>query len=241
MRVQFRRTAGFSTWRWCRNGVVTLNEKGALHARTSSKQRSGGVDGPWRRRIRQSFLSRRRFLEAAALAVSASCDEAGGGIRSGPPENRVQVGAHPWVYAATQPGYDIYPILDRIFADVAYAGIEELELMHTALHPSDSVERIRALIDKHRLPVIGTSYSGAMWDRGQHAELLKESQTDHPPTREARRQDPGHVRRGRSQGEDGGAARRSGRAAPQADQALRRPRHRAQPPQSHLRGGERAP
>ena len=70
-------------------------------------------------------------------------------------DQRVIVGAHPWVYAATQPRYDIYPVLDQIFADVAYAGIEGLELMHTALHPADSVERISALIDKHHLPVIG--------------------------------------------------------------------------------------
>ncbi len=28
---------------------------------------------------------------------------------------RVTVGAHPWVYAATQPNYDITPILPRIF------------------------------------------------------------------------------------------------------------------------------
>ena len=62
-------------------------------------------------------------------------------------EQRVIVGAHPWVYAATQPGYDIYPILDQIFADVAYAGIDGLELMHTALHPADSVERISALME----------------------------------------------------------------------------------------------
>ncbi len=48
----------------------------------------------------------------------------------------VVVGAHPWVYAATQPRYDIYPILDQIFADVAYAGIDGIELMHTALRPA---------------------------------------------------------------------------------------------------------
>ena len=60
---------------------------------------------------------------------------------------------------------------------MAYAGIEGLELMHTALHPADAVDRISALRDKHHLPVIGTSYGGAMWDRGQHAELLKECQT----------------------------------------------------------------
>jgi len=127
------------------------------------------------RGVRQSSLSRRRFLEATALAISATAMKSVAGSAAVRLANRVTVGAHPWVYAATQPGHDIYPTLDQIFADVAYAGIEGLELMHTALHPSDSVERISALIDKHRLPVIGMSYGGAMWDRSQHAKLLKES------------------------------------------------------------------
>jgi sugar phosphate isomerase/epimerase len=119
-------------------------------------------------------LSRRRFLGASALAITAGVARAASQGVAGP-EKRVIVGAHPWVYAATQPRYDIYPILDQIFADVAYAGIDGLELMHTALHPADSVERISALMDKHHLPVIGMSYGGAMWDRAQHAELLKET------------------------------------------------------------------
>jgi sugar phosphate isomerase/epimerase len=126
---------------------------------------------------RCSDVSRRKFLGTAAIAASAAVLRSAGVLATTGAETTVQVGAHPWVYAATQPGYDIYPILDRIFADVAYAGIEGLELMHAALHPSDSVERIQALMDKHRLPVIGMSYGGAMWDRGHHAELLQECQT----------------------------------------------------------------
>jgi sugar phosphate isomerase/epimerase len=106
---------------------------------------------------------------AAGAAVPASARPAPGETK------RVIVGAHPWVYAAKQPRFDIYPILDRIFADVSYAGMDGIELMHTALHPSDSVERIRALIDKNHLPVIGMSYGGAMWDRSKHPELLEET------------------------------------------------------------------
>ena len=44
---------------------------------------------------------------------------------------KVMVGAHPWVYAATREKYDIYPILGQIFADMQYAGIDGIELMHT--------------------------------------------------------------------------------------------------------------
>jgi sugar phosphate isomerase/epimerase len=142
----------------------------------SMKTRRADSKTPRENELRHSSLSRRRFLQATALAV-ASCAVRPARARSAAgPEKRVIVGAHPWVYAAKQPRFDISPILDQIFADVAYAGMDGIELMHTALHPSDSVERISALADKHHLPVIGTSYGGAMWDRSQHAELLKETQ-----------------------------------------------------------------
>ncbi len=124
--------------------------------------------------VQRHDASRRQFLEAAAAGIAAGLAatmKATAGART---DSTVRVGAHPWVYAATQPKYDIYPILDRIFADVAYAGIDGIELMHTALHPADSVERIARLKERHKLPVIGMSYGGAMWDRTQHAELLKE-------------------------------------------------------------------
>jgi sugar phosphate isomerase/epimerase len=91
-------------------------------------------------------------------------------------KTKVLVGAHPWVYAATQPKYDIYPILDQIFADMSYAGMEGIELMHTALQPDGAVERIAALSKKHCLPVIGTSFHGNMWDRGKHAEILADAE-----------------------------------------------------------------
>jgi sugar phosphate isomerase/epimerase len=89
---------------------------------------------------------------------------------------KVLVGAHPWVYAATQPQYDITPVLEQIFADMRYAGMEGIELMHTALRPDDSVERIAALAEKHRLPVIGTSFSGAMWNRQEHDAVLRDAE-----------------------------------------------------------------
>jgi len=90
-------------------------------------------------------------------------------------EKRVIVGGHPWVYAATQPKYDIYPILDQIFADMSYAGLDGIELMHTALRHPDAVERIHALSDRHALPVIGTSFGGDMWDRSQHEAVYEDA------------------------------------------------------------------
>ena len=86
------------------------------------------------------------------------------------------VGAHPWVYAATQPDYEITPILPQIFADMRYAGLDGIELMHTALRPEDAVERIGRLSHEHQLAVIGTSFGGAMWDRQQHDAVLDDAE-----------------------------------------------------------------
>jgi sugar phosphate isomerase/epimerase len=100
--------------------------------------------------------------------------------RCGAPETaavppKVVVGAHPWVYAATQPGYDITPVLPQIFADMSYAGMAGIELMHTALRPDDAVERIGELSRRNHLPVIGTSFDGAMWNREMHGAVLDDA------------------------------------------------------------------
>ena len=109
--------------------------------------------------------SRRRFLSAlGAAAVSAAA-------------RKVTVGAHPWVYAARLPRNDITPVLDEIFADFRYAGMDAIELMHTALAPDDAVSRIAALSRKHRLPVLGTSYSANMWRREEHDAILEQART----------------------------------------------------------------
>jgi sugar phosphate isomerase/epimerase len=126
-------------------------------------------------------LNRRRFLgsgTAAVLAVAtggilgSSCRSTQSDARS---QKKVLVGGHPWVYAATQPNYDIYPVLDQIFADMSYAGLDGIELMHTALRYPDSVERIAALSNEHNLPVIGTSFGGAMWDLAQHEAVFEDA------------------------------------------------------------------
>ena len=88
----------------------------------------------------------------------------------------VVVGAHPWVYAATQPEYDIYPVLDDIFADMRYAGLDGIELMHTTFRPDGAVDRIGELSEKHSLPIIGTSFGGNMWDPDQHQTILEDAE-----------------------------------------------------------------
>jgi sugar phosphate isomerase/epimerase len=121
--------------------------------------------------------SRREFVGRAAGALAAAgLSPIALAAAAKPKPGKVIVGAHPWVYAAKQPKYDITPVLPQIFADMAYAGIESIELMHNVLLADDAVERIGKLSRNHRLPVIGASYGAAMWDRQQHAAILKEAQ-----------------------------------------------------------------
>lgn len=122
-------------------------------------------------------LDRRQFLGTTAAALAAASGTwTAGADEAKPLSAKIIVGAHPWVYAATQPKYDIYPILDRIFADMRYAGLDGIELMHTALYPDDAVVRIKALSAEHQLPVIGTSYGAAMWDSKQTSAMLENAE-----------------------------------------------------------------
>jgi len=129
-------------------------------------------------------LDRRGFLGSTAKGLFAAAAGAALGQVGRTEEKagsaskkRIIVGAHPWVYAATQPKNDIYPILDQIFADMSYAGLDGIELMHTALRPADSVETIRELSKRHSLRVIGTSFGGDMWDRAQHEAIFADART----------------------------------------------------------------
>ncbi len=130
--------------------------------------------------------SRRLFLaRAGASAISlavlnpklAGAAEANHGTSAG---KKVVVGGHPWVYAAKQPNYDITPVLPTIFEDMRYAGLDGIELMDTALRPADAVERIGELSRRHRLPVLGMSFGGAMWDRAQHQAILEDAELTVP-------------------------------------------------------------
>jgi len=128
-------------------------------------------------------ISRRDFLKSAAVGAAGTL---GGGLlattaiaarASAPPKpGKVVVGGHLWVYAASQPGYDPTPVLDQVFADMSYAGLDGVELMHQALRHSDAVERIGELMRKHSLPVIGSSYGANLWDREEHAAILEDAE-----------------------------------------------------------------
>ena len=125
-------------------------------------------------------ISRRDFLKAATAGAAGAL---GGGLLAAPPfglapkaSTKVAVGGHVWVYAANQPGYDPTPVLDEIFADMSYAGLDGVELMHEVLRHPDAVERIGGLMHKHSLPVLGTSYGASMWNREEHAAILEDAE-----------------------------------------------------------------
>lgn len=122
---------------------------------------------------RRDFL---RWTTGAALAVGTGSLLVPSVFAQSKSRRKVVVGAHPWVYAATQPRHDITPILDSIFGDMKYAGMDGIELMHTALRPDDAVQRIGNLIDKHELPVLGTSFGGDMWNRQQHQAVFEDAE-----------------------------------------------------------------
>jgi sugar phosphate isomerase/epimerase len=92
-------------------------------------------------------------------------------------KNPIQICAHPWAYAARQPGYDITPILSTIFADFKAAGLDGIELMHNVLLTESTVDYIADLSRTHGLPVIGTSFGGNMWDAAKHEEITQQAET----------------------------------------------------------------
>ncbi len=90
--------------------------------------------------------------------------------------DNIPVAAHPWVYAAKQPEYDILPILDAIFTDMAYAGLDGIELMHTTLRHDAAVDRIAELKAKHGLDVIGSSFGGTFWNEEGQREAIADAE-----------------------------------------------------------------
>jgi sugar phosphate isomerase/epimerase len=117
-----------------------------------------------------SDTNRREFLGLLPAVAAASAT----GLR-GAAQKKIPVGGHVWVYAAVQPQRDVTPVLDRIFSDMSYAGLDGVELMHTVMRADDSVGRIRGLSRKYNLPVMGMSYSAMMWNRERHAAQFEEA------------------------------------------------------------------
>jgi sugar phosphate isomerase/epimerase len=122
-------------------------------------------------------MERRKFIQNASLSLMAAAltkTTLAGIASKGKGEKKIIVGAHPWVYASTLPGFDISPALEQIFSDVAYAGYDGVELMYHPLKSDVYTKQIGELTDKYKIKVIGTSYEGAMWNKTKHPEIYEE-------------------------------------------------------------------
>jgi sugar phosphate isomerase/epimerase len=118
-------------------------------------------------KTRRDFLNIFGGIAGAALLGSflKSCSGMGS----------VRVSGHLWIYASKYPpNWDTTPVLDQVFSDFKYAGIEGVEMMDVNFRHSDVVENLRRLMGKYDLPVTGTSYGADMWDKRRHGEILED-------------------------------------------------------------------
>ncbi len=87
----------------------------------------------------------------------------------------LKISGHLWVYASKfPPHWDCTPILESVFSDFKYAGMDGVELMEGQLRHNDSVPRIKGYINKYNLLVTGSSYGVGfgMWDKSQTETIL---------------------------------------------------------------------
>jgi len=89
-------------------------------------------------------------------------------------KKKIIVGAHVWVYASTLPGYDVSPILSRIFSDIAYAGFDGIETMEHPLRSTVYTKQIKELIDQYKIKLIGSSYGADMWNKDKQNEIYED-------------------------------------------------------------------
>jgi sugar phosphate isomerase/epimerase len=125
-------------------------------------------------------FSRRKFVKASAgiagsfvLANLLTATQAGAEVFN----SKVPLSGHLWVYASLYPpNWDCTPILDQVFGDFKAAGIQGVEMMEIHLRHHDAVARLGDLIQKHGIPVTGTSYNGAMWDASKKQQILEDAE-----------------------------------------------------------------
>jgi len=124
--------------------------------------------------------SRRNFLKTSAKVGTAFAISSFANSNLFAAKNnasKIPVYAHLWVYASRYPpNWDCTPILDNVFSDLKYAGIEGVEIMEVLLRHNDAVQRLNELIQKYQLPVIGMSYYGNMWDKNEHQKILEDNE-----------------------------------------------------------------
>jgi len=108
------------------------------------------------------------------LALSLASTEVASSFSAGNGGKKITVGAHVWVYASTQPGYDVSTILSQIFSDVSYAGFDGVETMEHPLRSTVYTKQIGELIDKYKIKLIGSSYGADMWNKDKKNEIYED-------------------------------------------------------------------
>lgn len=116
-------------------------------------------------------MNRRKFIQSTSLSVLGMSFLNHETLITAASRKKIVTGAHVWVYAATQPRYDVSPILSRIFSDISYAGFDGVELMEQPLRSPVHTRQIKELIEKYKIKLIGCSYSGDMWNREKHNQI----------------------------------------------------------------------
>jgi sugar phosphate isomerase/epimerase len=122
-------------------------------------------------------MNRRIFIRNTSLsALALSLSQAGisGIISDDNNRKKIPVGAHVWIYAATLPGFDVSPVLGQIFSDVAYAGFDGVETMEHPLRSAVYTKQIKELIEQYKIRLIGSSYSGDMWDKEKQNKIYED-------------------------------------------------------------------
>ena len=127
--------------------------------------------------IKKSEMNRRKFIQNASLSVLALSLSRAGNTNPLLKENskkKITIGAHVWVYAASQPGYDVSPILSQIFSDVSYAGFDGVETMEHPLRSAVYTKQIKELIDQYKIKLIGSSYGADMWNKEKRNQIYED-------------------------------------------------------------------
>jgi sugar phosphate isomerase/epimerase len=122
-------------------------------------------------------MDRRKFIQNTSLsllALSLSRTAGASSLMNAGAKKKISVGAHVWVYAATQPGYDVSPVLSQIFSDMAYAGFDGVETMEHPLRSEVYTKQIGELIEQHKIKLTGSSYGADMWNKARQNEIFED-------------------------------------------------------------------
>lgn len=117
-------------------------------------------------------MNRNEFLKTTISALGIAALGLPSIVSAAVSKRKLFVGAHVWIYASTQPGYDVSNILPQIFSDMKYAGLDGVETMEHPLRKESTTKIIAELIEQNKLPLLGTSYGAEMWDKTKHNEIL---------------------------------------------------------------------